>query len=289
MEHLNDKDFEIINSCPWCGSHEYSFLYVDQFGSNTVKCKNCEIVFSHRRLNKSGLDKYWKDYLSRIQIKDKEYTNKRLKMYEIDYDYIHSFLEKGKILDIGCGNGTFMDYFIEAGYIAEGVEFGEEAANVASKKHKIYYGEFPKLNISNSYDLIIFRGTLQYFPNPKSYINKAISLLNKGGLIYITAQPNIDSFCFNLFKENFSLAVTASDFWGYNEKILTKYMNYKNLIKVGEKYFYEETPYADIEKDILTVAKAIEYKRENKEIDFFAPAFYGNMMSLVYKKEIINE
>ena len=53
--------------------------------------------------------------------------------------------------------------------------------------------------------------------------------------------------------------------------------------KITDKYFYEETPYANVEEDILRVAKAIEYKRKNQEITFKAPAFYGNMMSLVYK------
>ena len=56
------------------------------------------------------------------------------------------------------------------------------------------------------------------------------------------------------------------------------------LQKVGERYFYEETPYADVEEDVLKMAKAVQYKRDGKEIDFKAPSYWGNMMTLMYKK-----
>ena len=58
----------------------------------------------------------------------------------------------------------------------------------------------------------------------------------------------------------------------------------KGFEKIAERSFYEETPYASPEADILKVAQAIQLKREGREIDFTSPAFYGNMMSLVYKK-----
>lgn len=178
-----------------------------------------------------------------------------------------------------------MTIFENAGYNVVGVEYGQEAAEVASKNHNIICGEFPDLDIKNKFDLVIFRGVLQYVPNPKDYIDKAISLLNNNGCIFITAQPNIDSLCFKLFKDKFTQPVTGIDFIGYSESVLTKYFVEQKLHKIAEKYFYEETPYADIENDILKVANAINKIRNGEQIDFKSPAFYGNMMSLVYKKQ----
>ena len=54
------------------------------------------------------------------------------------------------------------------------------------------------------------------------------------------------------------------------------------LTCLASQYFYEETPYAEVEEDILKVAEAIKLKRANKEITFKSPPFYGNMMSLIY-------
>ncbi|WIW70385.1 class I SAM-dependent methyltransferase [Anaerosinus gibii] len=286
MNKLKEEDFEVLNNCPWHLDEQYNdfeFLYKDKMNCDIVKCKKCGIVFAHKRLNESGLKKYWDDYLSRVHVHDDELVKKRNEMYQIDFKFIQQYKMNGNVLDIGCGNGSFLDVFKKHGYRCFGVEFGREAAKVAKHSHDIYYGEFPKLNFNEKYDLIIFRGVLQYFPEPINYLDKAISLLNNNGCIFITAQPNMDSFCFKLFKENFNLPVTSADFFGYTENVFTNYFTSKGLLKVGEKYFYEKTPYANMESDILEVAKAIQLKRKNMKIDFKAPAFWGNMMSLIYK------
>ena len=53
--------------------------------------------------------------------------------------------------------------------------------------------------------------------------------------------------------------------------------------KVGERYFYSETPYADEENDLLKMARAIQYRREGEAINFKAPSYWGNMMTLMYE------
>lgn len=53
--------------------------------------------------------------------------------------------------------------------------------------------------------------------------------------------------------------------------------------KIGERYFYPETPYADEENDLLKMSRAVQYRRAGKKIDFQAPAYWGNMMTLMYE------
>lgn len=287
MRKMTNKDFEILDSCPWDGDNEKAFihLYYDKFGCEVVKCQKCGIVFARKRLNSIGLKKYWSDYLSRVHIHNPIAVEQRQMMYQIDYNFISNYIKYGKVLDIGCGKGDFLALFEQNGFSADGVEFGKEAAVKAKKMHSVYCGEFPKIDFYKKYDLIIFRGVLQYVPKPKEYLNKAVNLLENNGLIFITAQPNVESLCFKLFKDKFTQPVTGSDFIGYSEKIFTDFFKEQGLLKISERYFYEQTPYANIEDDILKVAKAIKYKRTGKNIDFMSPAFYGNMMSLVYRKE----
>lgn len=286
MEKLVDDDFETLDKCPWKGDSKENFtlLYKDSMNCKIVRCEKCGVVFAQRRLNKSGLAKYWAEYLSRVHINDAEAVEKRNKMYEIDYEAIHKYVKSGKVLDVGCGNGSFLKIFEENGYEASGVEFGKEAATVAEEEHNVFYGEFPQLALQEKYDLIIFRGVLQYIPKPLEYLDKAVSLLNSTGCIFITAQPNMDSFCFKLFKGKFTQPVTGVDFIGYTERMFTNYFQKRKMEKEAEYYFYENTPYADIENDIVCVSHAIELKRQGCDIDVKAPAFWGNMISLVYRK-----
>lgn len=287
MEILTKDDFETLYQCPWdnAPSDIAEFLYQDDMGCDIVRCPQCGLVYAKRRLNESGLPKYWGDYLSRIHIHDLEAVEKRNKMYQIDYAFSSQFVPSGKVLDVGCGNGSFMAIYEQHGYDVVGVEYGKEAADTAEKLHRVRYGVFDEMDFGEEkFDLVIFRGVLQYVPYPKKYIEKAISLLSSGGHLFITAQPNMNSLAFRLFRKMFTQPVTGADFIGYTEPTLSSYLQSVGLRKVGEQYFYEETPYANVEEDLLKMAKAIQYKRNEKKIDFKAPAYWMNMMTLMYRK-----
>lgn len=289
-----EEDFEHLAACPWDGapSAEAEFLYEDDFGCDVVRCPSCGIVYARRRLSAQGLPKYWGDYLSRVHTHDPEAVAKRNVMYQIDYAFSRLYVPSGKVLDVGCGNGSFMDVYEAHGYDAYGVEYGKEAADVAGQHHRVRYGVFSEMDFgAERFDLIIFRGVLQYVPDPKSYLRKAVSLLKPatesttGGHLFITAQPNMNAFAFRLFQKRFTQPVTGADFIGYHEAALTEYLASLGLRKAGERYFYEETPYADVENDILRVAKAIEEQRAGNPVTGRSPAFWGNMMTLMYEKK----
>lgn len=217
----------------------------------------------------------------------KETMGKRQEMYQLEFEYIAKYLDFSKsikVLDVGCAEGKFLDFFSREGLECYGVEVGREAAAIAESKYKVYKGNLPELEIPEKFDLIVLRGVIQYFENLKDYFRKIDSLLNENGLIYITSQPNMDSICHQLFKDKFILPVCAIARNGFSKDVLVRYWNSKNYCLVGEKYFYEETPYVDVHNDIEKVYRAAELKKQGKTVDFRSPAFWGNMMTLVFKK-----
>ena len=278
--------FTEVNKCPWCGSTETKYLYSGQHNENILEFLCCSLVYSDKILSKLGLEKYWSNYLSQVQNKDETLVQKREKMYEIEYQFISHFcdLKNKGVLDVGCGNGNFLNWFKHAGAFCYGVEYGSEAGKKASQKYTVWIGELPSIEFNRKFDLIIFRGSLQYCINPKSYLKKAMHLLNKDGYLYITSSPNAQSYCFKLFKEKFTLPVSVTDYYGFNEAIITEYIKSMDGTLVCKHHFYKETPYANIENDILSVAKAIRCHQNNEDIDFKAPAFFDNMLTLVYQK-----
>lgn len=284
------NDYENLTKCPWCNSLKHDKWGEEVRGFKTVKCKNCGLIFVKNRLNIKGLHKYYSYYMNKVHRADGILNKHRSIMYKLDFEFVNRYSKKGsKVLDVGCGGGYFLDLFKENRYNCYGVEFAEDAAKEASKRHRIYQGEFPKLRISTKFDLIIFRGVLEHVPYPKMYLDKALSLIKKNGLIYFTATPNSDAFCCELFKENWNQHEPEAHLMHFSQRHLDKYFEEKGFNQVAQQFFYEETPYADIEKNILIVAEAIKLKRSNTKIGFKAPAFYGNMMSLIYqRKSLLN-
>lgn len=180
MNELLSTDFESLERCPWDGTpvEKSVFLYQDDMGCEVVRCLHCGIVYAKRRLNEHGLPKYWGDYLSRVHVQDQDVVEKRNRMYQIDYDFSHQYIQSGKVLDVGCGNGSFMAIYEQHGYDVVGVEYGKEAAETAAKNHQVRYGVFDEMDFGDkTFDMVVFRGVLQYVPKPKRYLKKAVSLL----------------------------------------------------------------------------------------------------------------
>lgn len=281
-----EKFFERINQCPWCESEDYEECYTSEYDAIVVKCNRCGMVYSKKILNELGRQLFWTNYENEVHNIDKTLYDKRQKMYRLESDFVKKFIEckNGYLLDVGCSGGEFMDCFAQDGMHCEGIEVGDDAYKISSEKYKVYKGDFSKINIDQRYDVIIFRGTIQYFINPKQYFIKAMNLLNKGGILYIYA-TNAESLCFGLFKEKFDLACGVTEYYAYNEKMITDFINELGGELICCKNFYLESPYAQVEKDIVQVAKALECKNKGETIDFRAPAFYDNLLSLVYKKK----
>lgn len=279
-----------VTECPWCRHTEGIQLYGLKQGGFTIRCAKCGLVYATRVLSDEGIKIYWSDYESAVHTLDREKAEQRRKMYRIDYGFISPFLApKSRVLDIGCSNGDFLDVFAEDGHICEGVEFGKEAYELASKKYHVYFGNLSELSIPSKYNLIVFRGVVQYLLEPKKDLKKAIDLLADEGILYITASPNSESICFKLFLDHFSLPVTETDYYMYSENVLTAFMQENGMELMAKAQLYLETPYANPEDDIIRIAKAINLKSIQQQIDFQSPAFFDNMLTLAYKKVAISE
>jgi SAM-dependent methyltransferase len=284
-----EKHYEELKNCPWCDSVNLDPYLGTVHGGNVVKCRSCELIFAQRRLNSDGLTHFFRHYLTNTHIADKRFVEYRNVMYQLEFNLINQILYPNrpfKILDVGCSGGYFLDLFKKNGFQCFGVEIGEEAVKEASKKHKVWQGEFTHLDLEEKFDLIVFRGVLQYVPFPKQYLQKAKSVLEKQGYIYITSTPNFNSFCAKLFEDkwNFYIGSDQTDYIGFTPKHFDDFFKNHNFIKRTEYFFYEETPYANVEEDILKVSEAIRLKKEGKEIKIKSPAYWGNLMSLVFQK-----
>ena len=284
MTAFSKNDRETLRQCPWCGNKNYKNWGRPVRGFYSAECAGCGLVYVKNRLNKNGLEKFYREYISDIHQADMELNKKREKMYKIEFDLINSYCAKGDVLDVGCSGGYFLDHFKKAGFKCYGVEFGEKAAEEAMKKYKVYFGDFAKLKIGKKFDLIIFRGVIEHIPFPKLYLKKALDLLKDKGFIYITSTPNSESFCCRLFHERWNLHTPEEHLMHFSPKHFDSFFLKNGLKKIAERYYYEETPYADTENDLIAVARAAALRKKAKPVNFNSPAFHRNMMSLIYKR-----
>jgi 2-polyprenyl-3-methyl-5-hydroxy-6-metoxy-1,4-benzoquinol methylase len=103
--------------------------------------------------------------------------------------------ERGRLLDIGCGNGTFLAAMRECGWDVLGVEPDPEAARLAREISGLHVvtGTLEEARLTaNSIDAITLNHVIEHVPDPISMLEEICRVLRVGGKLVI-ATPNIES------------------------------------------------------------------------------------------------
>ena len=100
---------------------------------------------------------------------------------------IRQYKKSGKLLDIGCGNGSISSFLPE--FIYTGVETSFSGA----VSNSILIGGIEKVKLNlNTFDIATFWESLEHVSNPSSALTKIFKTLKKNGVVIIEC-PNYSS------------------------------------------------------------------------------------------------
>lgn len=129
------------------------------------------------------------------------------------FDSIEKYVStKGRFLDIGCATGLMVEFALNKGFDAEGIDFSEWAvckANIRTKGRcrVINFDECSASDFDQQYGVITMHSVIEHLKFPE----KALKLLHKiclhGGIVYIQTL-NADSLMHRVMK---------SDWGGYTD------------------------------------------------------------------------
>src|SRR5215203_1783929 len=105
-------------------------------------------------------------------------------------------------LDLGCGAGWLMEKLKKVGWVAEGLEWSEAAAQRAREitNCHVFAGDFREVDIpKGKYHLIVLNHVFEHFSDPKEALVRLRELLADGGKI-IMFYPNPHSFGAGLYN-----------------------------------------------------------------------------------------
>lgn len=104
---------------------------------------------------------------------------------------VKNYLVKGKVLEVGCSIGLFLDLLKSEGFEAEGVEIIPYAIRCCKEKgHTIHSRPIEELNLSPySFDAIFAWEVIAHLENPELFLANAHNALRKDGLLFLTT-PN---------------------------------------------------------------------------------------------------
>ena len=201
MSKINHK------KCPVCESHKLRSKFHGKDYSHSQEnfevmvCADCSFVFTQDAPDEKSIGKYYQseDYVSHSDTQKglffKVYHTVRNYMLGKKRRLIEKNTNKGKILDLGCGTGYFLNEMKTHGWETVGIEqdanarrFGQDkfGLNIKMPKHLF---ELEK----STFDAVSLWHVLEHVHDLKEYLGQINSILKFNGVLCI-AVPNHDSF-----------------------------------------------------------------------------------------------
>lgn len=259
MKVYNQKTFNRL--CPICGYNsgkilrKIKMIKLHNISIDTeyevVSCGNCGFCYADVVGNQSQYNLYYQkcnNYSVSTRLKEKIISQS----CAIRYEMIEKYVEKEeKLLDIGCGDGTFLQYLKEKGYNnIYGIDPSKES--IACLKEKNIQGQvgniFEKVSpkLKNQFDIVVCTAVLEHIYDLKVALQQLdLYLAYPTGKIFIEV-PAVEGFQKNIFPIanyfnqehiNYFSMVSLDNLFvenGYN-RISRKEEAYKTITENGTK------------------------------------------------------
>lgn len=201
-----------LTECPVCGGSAFTDYtecqdhYATGEQYKIGSCRQCGFRFTRNFPDETEIGRYYEtaDYVShsdtRKGLMNKIYHLVRSLMLQRKGKLTceASGMEKGSLLDIGCGTGYYLHTMQQLGWKVQGVEKNQGAAQAARSHFNLSVRSDLQEVEKTSFDVITLWHVLEHLQNLSSVFATLRSLLKEEGTLII-ALPNSDSYDAKLY------------------------------------------------------------------------------------------
>jgi 2-polyprenyl-3-methyl-5-hydroxy-6-metoxy-1,4-benzoquinol methylase len=190
------KAAEIDMNCNQCGKSEAHLLFV-KGGYNLVRCAGCGLAYIDNPPTPERLSEIYSasaNYHDELHDPQSAAFARMSGVAQRHLDIVRKRSSGGRLLDVGCSTGLFLDKAHQAGFDGTGVEFSAESAGFARAQFglSVTTGSIHDItNVRDSFDIVTMFDVIEHVPDPIADMRVAYDLLKPGGL-FILSTPNID-------------------------------------------------------------------------------------------------
>ncbi len=108
--------------------------------------------------------------------------------------YVENLVETKRIIDVGCGTGDYLAFFLERAWTCKGLEISSTLAQTARDHHglDVVTDDFMGHSFDEKYGAVSAQHVLEHMNDPVAFVRKAHGLLTDSGFMLL-AVPNHDS------------------------------------------------------------------------------------------------
>ena len=121
-------------------------------------------------------------------------------------DRLSGSVASGRVLDVGCATGFFLEVATEAGWNAYGVELSGFAAELAQRRFgdRVFNGTLEQATYPDAFfDLVMLSDIIEHVPDPRSFLYEVRRVLRPDGVVMLVT-PNSVSLSARLMERHWS-------------------------------------------------------------------------------------
>ena len=195
--------YERVEQCPVCQTEDFNNILIckDHTVSGEsfaiVECNDCTHRFTNPRPAVTDIGKFYQaeDYISHSDtnkgIINQAYKIVRRFTIQHKINLIKSLVQhqNPKILDIGCGTGTFLNAVNKKGWGVTGVEPSDEAIAKCEEKGLQVHRQLQDITDTGTFDVVTMWHVLEHVYDLHEYTARIKKMLKPGGYL-VVAVPN---------------------------------------------------------------------------------------------------
>jgi len=197
------EEFGVARACPLCGTDDGQLLFVKE-AFRHLRCNSCGMVYVSPVLRVEHLHSFYLGEESYSQVLCN--STQRLmdwKKFQYGLDLIETYVpDRGKLLDVGCGPGVFLEAARERGWEIQGVEFNKWCGGrLRELGIEVIDVPLEEANLAaKSYTCVTLWDVLEHITNCRAFLDVIRRILVPNGMVVLQV-PNINSFVSRVLHE----------------------------------------------------------------------------------------
>lgn len=197
----HDKYIIGKENCNLCGGNKFIVVYAkkglpgdtykitdNSYGIHhqIVRCLNCNLIFA------CPIEKQDKVINRYANFEDPEYEIERKGRSENQLKILEKinqmFPKKGRLLDVGCATGAFIELALKDGWDVIGIEPSKWASKIAKEQYglPVQQGTINSLKIKNqNFDVVVCLDVIEHVNSPRNLLAEINKVLKPNGLLCI--------------------------------------------------------------------------------------------------------
>jgi 2-polyprenyl-3-methyl-5-hydroxy-6-metoxy-1,4-benzoquinol methylase len=184
--------------CPICRRDHSELFAEDLFGFHIVRCAKCRLLYLNPRPSSGWLldNIYVDEYHEALPAAGAPLVEPRQRRLSRQVDGIERLTSGRTVLDVGCGQGDFLEFAAGRGWKVFGTEISPTLV-VRLQSHlpqgTFFCGRMGEIQFENvRFDAIRLNHVLEHTLDPAVELGHAAAVLADNGVVYVSV-PNLDS------------------------------------------------------------------------------------------------